>query len=86
MTVDYLRHMLVELTPACNLHCIHCYNGWKREEADALAGGTYRKAFRVVDFLVRHTLAEHLIFTGASRPWRSVLRNWSFMPWWAGGR
>lgn len=64
MTVDYLRHMLVELTPACNLHCIHCYNGWKREEADALAGGTYRKAFRVVDFLVRHTLAEHLIFTG----------------------
>lgn len=64
MAVDYLRHILLEVTPACQLHCIHCYNGWKGEEAASFQGGGYREAFRVVDFLVRHTLAEHFIFTG----------------------
>lgn len=64
MAVDYLRHILVEVTPACQLHCIHCYNGWKGEEAASFGAGGYREAFRVVDFLVRHTLAEHFIFTG----------------------
>lgn len=64
MAVDYLRHILVEVTRACNLHCVHCYNGWKEKEAGRVEGGRYRETFRVVDFLVRHTLAEHFIFTG----------------------
>lgn len=64
MIRDFLRHMLIELTPACNLHCAHCYNGWQRTEADSPARGTYREAFRVLDFLIRRTTAEHLVFTG----------------------
>lgn len=63
-TLDYLRHALVELTPACNLRCRHCYNGWKRGSAEPVAGATYRQAFRVLDFLIRQTTVERLIFTG----------------------
>lgn len=64
MILDFLRHMLIELTPACNLHCAHCYNGWQRTPPASLERGTYREAFRVLDFLIRRTTVEDVIFTG----------------------
>lgn len=64
MTIDYLNHAIVELTTECNIRCMHCYNWWKQDGEPPVHLNAYKKAFRLVDRLIRTTSAERLTFTG----------------------
>ena len=58
-TPEYLNLALIEMTHHCNLHCVHCYNHSYSTEQ-----GSYKKAFRLLDHLVRTTTVKHFTFTG----------------------
>ena len=60
----YLPHAIVEVTSDCNLRCKHCYNWWKHAEATVPARASYRKAFALLEWLIRHTTAERVVFSG----------------------
>ena len=60
----YLPHAVVEVTPECNLRCKHCYNWWKGETAEAPPKASYGKAFALLEWLLRHTTAERVVFSG----------------------
>jgi len=64
MIIDYLQHAIIELTTECNIRCIHCYNWWKQDGESPLHQNSYKKAFRLVDKLIKTTSVEHLTFTG----------------------
>lgn len=65
MSIDYLNHAIIELTPVCNLRCRHCYNYWKSDSKQHLAPpASYQKAFRLLDHLLRHTSVKDIVFTG----------------------
>lgn len=57
--LDYLNVALIEMTRYCNLHCVHCYN-----HHEATEQGSYKKAFRLVDHLIRKTTVKQFSFTG----------------------
>jgi radical SAM protein with 4Fe4S-binding SPASM domain len=58
-TTEYLNLALIEMTHYCNLHCVHCYN-----HSYATEQGSYKKAFRLLNHLIRKTTVKHLTFTG----------------------
>ena len=60
----YLPHAVVEVTTDCNLRCKHCYNWWKREGEAPPARGAFGKAFRLLEWLISHTTAEQVVFSG----------------------
>lgn len=64
MTVDYLNHAIIELTTECNIGCMHCYNWWKQDGEPPLNQNSYKKAFQLVDRLIKTTSVKHLTFTG----------------------
>lgn len=64
MTVDYLSHAIIELTTKCNVHCMHCYNWWKQDGEPMLHQDSYKKAFQLIDKIIKTTTAERLTFTG----------------------
>ena len=65
MDIHFLKYAIIELTPACNLRCIHCYNHWKSgNEGVTIPKDSYQKAFRLLNFLIRHTTVENIVFTG----------------------
>ncbi|WP_163217830.1 radical SAM/SPASM domain-containing protein [Bacteroides sp. 224] len=64
MSQSYLKHAIIELTTECNLQCKHCYNWWKQEEQSSQKQNSYKKAFCLLDFLIKHTTVKHITFTG----------------------
>ena len=65
MEVHFLKHAIIELTTACNMECVHCYNHWKSgNENLPPPENSYQKAFRLLNYLIRHTTAERIVFTG----------------------
>jgi len=64
MTIDYLNHVIIELTTACNIRCMHCYNWWKQNGEPPLHQNSYKKAFRLVDRLIKTTSLQRITFTG----------------------
>ena len=65
MDIHYLKYAIIELTSVCNLRCMHCYNHWKSSDGKTvIPENSYRKAFRLLDFLIRHTTVENIVFTG----------------------
>lgn len=64
MTVEYLKHAIIELTTECNLHCKHCYNWWKQAGEPTQHQNSYKKAFRLLEHLIRSTNVENFTFTG----------------------
>ena len=56
---EYLNLAIIEMTHFCNLHCVHCYNFSKSSEQ-----GSYKKAFRLLDYLIRFTSVRRISFTG----------------------
>lgn len=64
MIVDYLKHAIIELTSECNLKCRHCYNWWKKEGVAPEHHNSYRKAFTLLEFLIKKTSVENITFTG----------------------
>ena len=60
----YLPHAVVEVTTDCNLRCKHCYNWWKREGEAPPARGSFGKVFRLLEWLISHTTAEQVVFSG----------------------
>jgi len=59
MTHDYLNFAIIEMTHFCNLHCVHCYN-----HAEATEQGSYKKAYRLLNHLIRQTTVKRLTFSG----------------------
>lgn len=64
MIKDYLNHAIIELTTKCNVNCVHCYNWWKQNREPVLHQDSYKKAFRLVDHLIKKTTVERITFTG----------------------
>lgn len=64
MKKEYLSHAIIELTSECNLRCEHCYNWWKQEGKQVERFNSYRKAFALLDYLIRKTTVERVVFTG----------------------
>lgn len=64
MAKDYLKYAIIELTPACNLRCMHCYNWWWHDGENIGGHGSYKKAFRLLDHLIKKTTVENVTFTG----------------------
>lgn len=64
MKKEYLRHAVIELTSDCNLQCKHCYNWWKQAGVRAERYNSYRKAFTLLDYLIRKTTLERVVFSG----------------------
>ncbi len=64
MTPEYLNFAIIELTPSCNLRCVHCYNWWKQGDSTSPEQGSYKKAFRLLDHLIRKTTIKRITFTG----------------------
>jgi radical SAM protein with 4Fe4S-binding SPASM domain len=54
----------MELTPECNLRCVHCYNWFDKVTNDNSRRDSYRKAFNLLDFIIRNTTIRHITFTG----------------------
>ena len=59
MTPEYLNAAIIEMTRFCNLHCVHCYN-----HGEATEQGSYKKAFRLLNHLIRKTTVQRITFTG----------------------
>lgn len=64
MPPDNLRFAIIELTPECNLRCRHCYNWWDKEIKGSGRRDSYKKAFRLLDYLIKNTPVENITFTG----------------------
>ena len=64
MKKEYLNHAIIELTTECNLRCEHCYNWWKQTGKQAERFNSYRKAFALLDHLIRKTMVKRVVFTG----------------------
>ncbi len=64
MEIEYLKYAIVELTTECNLRCRHCYNWWKQPDALPRHQNSYKKAFRLLEYLLKHTSVENITFTG----------------------
>lgn len=65
MDIFYLEHAIIEVTPACNLRCQHCYNHWKSDKSTtAVPANSYRKTFKLLDYLLQHTNVKNIVFTG----------------------
>lgn len=60
----HLDHVILELTSECNLHCRHCYNWWKQESREKQHFNSYRKAFKLLQYLFRNTTVERIVFSG----------------------
>ena len=58
-TPEYLNLAIIEMTRFCNQHCVHCYNFSESTEQ-----GSYKKAFRLLDHLIRKTSIRRITFTG----------------------
>jgi len=59
MRPEYLNLAIIEMTRFCNLHCVHCYN-----HSYATEQGSYKKAFRLLERLIRKTTVKQIVFTG----------------------
>ena len=59
MRPEYLNLAIIEMTRFCNLHCVHCYN-----HSYATEQGSYKKAFRLLEYLIRKTTVRNITFTG----------------------
>lgn len=64
MKPEYLNIAIIEITPQCNLRCVHCYNWWKQEDMTSPDMGSYKKAFRLLNHLIRKTTVKRITFTG----------------------
>lgn len=64
MKPEYLNIAIIEMTPLCNLRCVHCYNWWKQDNTVSPDGGSYKKAFRLLNHLIRKTTVRRITFTG----------------------
>jgi len=76
MPVEYLKYAIMELTTECNLRCRHCYNWWKQPDAPPRHQNSYKKAFRLLEYLLKKTYAEHITFTGVNPRSANGLWNW----------
>lgn len=64
MVSEQLKYAIIELTPACNLRCMHCYNWWRHEGENIAGNSSYKKAFRLLDHLIKKTTITNITFTG----------------------
>jgi radical SAM protein with 4Fe4S-binding SPASM domain len=64
MVQEYLKFAIIELMSVCNLRCIHCYNLGMQDGLLPIEKRTYKKAFRLIDHLIRKTTVNRLTFTG----------------------
>ena len=64
MEKAFLNHAIIELTSDCNLRCKHCYNWWKQEGINMERLGSFRKAYLLLDYLIRKTTLSKVVFTG----------------------
>lgn len=64
MEKAFLNHAIIELTSDCNLRCKHCYNWWKQEGMNMERLGSFRKAYLLLDYLIRKTTLSKVVFTG----------------------
>ncbi len=63
-----LNHAIIELTSDCNLRCKHCYNWWKQEGINMEKIGVFfRKAYLLLDYLIRKTTLSKVVFTGGNQ-------------------
>jgi len=58
-TPEFLNFAIIEMTHFCNLHCVHCYN-----HSYATEQGSYKKAFRLLERLIRKTTVKRITFSG----------------------
>lgn len=64
MKPEYLNIAIIEMTPLCNLRCVHCYNWWKHESTAHPDPGSYKRAFRLLNHLIQKTTIKRITFTG----------------------
>ena len=59
-----LPHIAFEITDACNLNCIYCYNIWKMKGAEHQSFNSYKKAIRTLQQLFQQANVNSIAFTG----------------------
>jgi radical SAM protein with 4Fe4S-binding SPASM domain len=59
-----LPHIAFEITDACNLNCIYCYNIWKMKEAEHQSFNSYKKAIQTLQQLFSQADIKSVAFTG----------------------
>jgi len=64
MAVEQLKYAIIELTSSCNLRCMHCYNWWRHDDVNTRECSSYKKAFRLLDHLIKKTTVTNVTFTG----------------------
>ena len=64
MSTEFLNFAIIEMTTSCNLHCVHCYNRRMPDDILIAEKGIYKKAFRLLEHLIRFTTVKRITFTG----------------------
>jgi len=59
-----LSRIAFEITDACNLNCVYCYNIWKMDGVSRVPFNSYQKAIRVLQALFRQATVSSVAFTG----------------------
>jgi radical SAM protein with 4Fe4S-binding SPASM domain len=63
--------LLYEVTPRCNLRCLHCYNVWKDDVGYGQEELSPEQALKLVDKAIQESHCRHFTFTGGE----PLLRN-----------
>lgn len=67
--------MLFEVTPRCNLRCLHCYNVWKDRDDYPAGELPTDRAVQLVEKAVRESHCSHFTFTGGEPCLRDDLED-----------
>ena len=59
-----LPHIAFEITDACNLNCIYCYNVWKIKSAEHQSFNSYEKAIQTLQRFFQQADVKSIAFTG----------------------
>ncbi|GHT19522.1 GeoRSP system radical SAM/SPASM protein [Bacteroidia bacterium] len=59
-----LPHIAFEITDACNLNCVYCYNVWKMPAAQRVPFNSYKKATETLRRLFVQAEVQSVAFTG----------------------
>ncbi|MHC4084090.1 MAG: radical SAM protein [Planctomycetota bacterium] len=67
--------LLYEVTPRCNLKCLHCYNVWKDEVAYAKEELSTQQALELIKKAIKESGCRQFTFTGGEPTLRDDLEE-----------